>query len=156
DRFSEQYVTARRVLLDALEALEAHRSALILVGAQAIYLHTGPADLAVAEFTTDADLALDPTLLGTRRTPAAATERKGFLRQPDAPGVWHSQRHGAHAEVDLMVPEAVAGPGRRAARLEGHGTHTARKARGLEAALVDKQVRDVRALEPADPRVVQL
>src|SRR5262249_8771959 len=43
-----------------------------------------------------------------------------------------------------------------AARLEGHGTHTARKARGLEAALVDKQVRDVRALEPADPRVVQL
>ena len=33
------------------------------MGAQAIYLHTGDADLGVAEYTTDADLAFDPTLL---------------------------------------------------------------------------------------------
>ena len=56
----EQYVRARRVLLDALEALEDQRDAIILVGAQAIYLHVGDADLAVAPFTTDADRALDP------------------------------------------------------------------------------------------------
>lgn len=37
------YVLARRVLLDALEALRPHKNALILVGAQAVYLHTGPA-----------------------------------------------------------------------------------------------------------------
>jgi hypothetical protein len=43
-------------LLDALVALEPHIDALVLVGAQAIYLHTGDADLAVAEYTTDADL----------------------------------------------------------------------------------------------------
>jgi len=59
----ELYVIARRVPLDALEALGPHRDATILVGAQAIYLHTGDADLAVAEYTTDADLALDPDLL---------------------------------------------------------------------------------------------
>ena len=59
----ELYVIARQVLLDALEALGPHRDATILVGAQAIYLHTGDAELAVAEYTTDADLALDPDLL---------------------------------------------------------------------------------------------
>ena len=38
-----RYVLARSVLLDALEALGEQRSALIVVGAQAVYLHTGPA-----------------------------------------------------------------------------------------------------------------
>ncbi len=54
----EQYVRARRVLLDALEALQDQRGAVILVGAQAIYLHVGDADLAVAPFNTDADLSM--------------------------------------------------------------------------------------------------
>lgn len=35
----ELYVLARRVLLDALEALGVHRDVCVLVGAQAIYLH---------------------------------------------------------------------------------------------------------------------
>jgi len=52
------YALARRTLIDALELLEAHRDAVILVGAQAIYLHTGEADVAVAPTTKDADLAL--------------------------------------------------------------------------------------------------
>lgn len=46
-------VVARSVLLDALEALGAQREAVVLVGAQAIYMHTGALELAVAEFTTD-------------------------------------------------------------------------------------------------------
>ncbi len=54
------YVRARRALLDAGEALDAHRDVIVLVGAQAIYLHTGDADLAVAEYTTDADFACHP------------------------------------------------------------------------------------------------
>jgi hypothetical protein len=56
------YIAARRVLLHALEALGSQRAAVILVG-QAIYLHTGAIDLAVAEYTTDADITLDPDLL---------------------------------------------------------------------------------------------
>jgi hypothetical protein len=51
-----------------------------------------------------------------------------------------------------MVPEAVGGPGRRAARLVGHGEHVARKARGLEAALVDKSVTSISALDAHDVR----
>ena len=53
------YVAARGVLLDALDALGEQREALILAGAQAIYIHTGAADLAVAEFTTDGDLVVN-------------------------------------------------------------------------------------------------
>src|SRR3954453_6119012 len=58
-----EYVAARRALLDALEALAEHRDSIIVVGAQAVYLRTGAAKLTVAEFTTDADLAIDPTTL---------------------------------------------------------------------------------------------
>lgn len=59
-----QYVVARSVLLDALEALGDQREAVIVVGAQAIYLHTGAIELAaVPEFTIDADLTIDPGLL---------------------------------------------------------------------------------------------
>ena len=47
-----EYVLARRVLLDALQALGEQWSAVVLVGAQAIYLHTGDAELAVASYTT--------------------------------------------------------------------------------------------------------
>jgi len=36
----------------------------VVVGAQAVYLRTGVAGLTVAPFTTDGDVALDPTLLG--------------------------------------------------------------------------------------------
>jgi hypothetical protein len=53
------YIQARRVLLDALEALDEHRSALVLVGAQAIYLRTGEGGLAVAPYTIDGDIAPD-------------------------------------------------------------------------------------------------
>ena len=58
-----EVVKARHALLDALDALGSHKEAVILVGAQAIYLHTGSAEVALAEFTTDADLAIDPELL---------------------------------------------------------------------------------------------
>ena len=53
------YRLARSALLDALVALGPHRDSVILVGSQAIYLHTGNADFAIAEYTTDGDLALE-------------------------------------------------------------------------------------------------
>lgn len=48
---SPEYVAARRVLLDALEALGPQSAALVLAGAQAIYVRTGPASLATARPT---------------------------------------------------------------------------------------------------------
>jgi hypothetical protein len=61
-----------------------------------------------------------------------------------------------NVEVDLMVPEAVGGPGSRAARLLGHAKHVARKARGLEAALIDKNTATISALDATDKRSFSL
>ena len=72
-------IRARRVLLDALEALAGQRQAIVLVGAQAIYLHTGEADLAVSPFTQDADLALNPATLCSLPVLAEAMQAAGFI-----------------------------------------------------------------------------
>jgi hypothetical protein len=150
-----RYVLARAVLLDALAALGDQRNAVIVVGAQAVYLHAGAIDLAVPEFTIDADITLDPSLLRDVPEIEAAMLGARFVRSTRV-GVWIAFRNvdgvPANVEVDLMVPEAVGGPGRRAARLPGHAKEVARKTRGLEAALVDKMVVPIRALEPTDPR----
>ncbi|MGH9090764.1 MAG: hypothetical protein ACRDZR_05215 [Acidimicrobiales bacterium] len=160
--YDPEYVAARRVLLDALVALRPHRSAVIVAGAQAVYLRTGSADLAVAPFTTDADLALDPTRLGDDPRLGDAMETAGFaLHRHDGghpePGVWERSTAVDGRDylipVDLTVPEAVAvRPGRRGARLGFHGNQAARRAVGLEAALVDREPLTIEALEPGDHR----
>jgi len=148
-----QYVVARSVLLDALGALGAQREAVILVGAQAVYLHTGAVELAVAAFTTDADITLDPALLQQAPEIESAMMAAGFYRG-NRVGAWVVSRDidgtPTNVEVDLMVPEAVGGAGSRAARLAGHAKNVARKARGLEAALIDKQTIVIAALECVD------
>jgi hypothetical protein len=147
------YVRARRALLDALEALNAHRQAVILVGAQAIYLHTGEGALAVAPYTTDGDLALNPLTLPDNPRLEDAMRAVGFERSADLIGTWISPDG---VPIDLLVPDAVAGPGRRGARLGTHGDRAARKGRGLEAVLVDNQTMTIGALDEADPRRIQL
>ena len=149
------YIAARRVLLDALEALGPQRDAAILVGAQAIYLHTGAIQLPIAEHTTDADVTLDPSLLKQHPEIESALVAAGFHRGARV-GAWVTTcevgGNAVNVEVDLMVPEAVGGPGRRAARLAGHNKEIARKARGLEAALIDKRITTIAALDASDPR----
>jgi hypothetical protein len=158
----ELYVIARRVLLDALEALGEHRDATILVGAQAIYLHTGASELGVAEYTTDADLALDPALLAEIPPLEKALEGAGFYGSTGTIGIWKTRRRTSQAldidvQVDLLVPATTRpGAGRRAARLTGHGVHAARKVNGLEGVLVDQAEQDIASLEPElDARVVR-
>lgn len=58
---TDEVTLARMGLLDALEALELHLDALVVIGAQAVYLHTGATEIALAEFTTDGDVAVAPT-----------------------------------------------------------------------------------------------
>jgi hypothetical protein len=150
-----QYVVARTVLLDALEALGEQRDAVIVVGAQAIYLHTGTIELAVPEFTVDADLTIDPALLHEAPEIESAMRAAHFERG-NRVGAWIVSRDVAgvrmNVEVDLMVPDAVSGGGRRAARLPGHAKEVARKARGLEAALIDKTAMTISALGSDDAR----
>ncbi len=149
------YIAARAVLLDALDALGEQREALILAGAQAIYVHTGSADLAVAEFTTDGDLVVEPAQLKTAPRLSAAMEGARF-RLGLQPGSWLRDHviDGVMTTIpiDLLVPEAVAGPGRRAARLGDHGDHAGRRVRGLEGALIDHSIVRLTALDASDPR----
>ena len=49
-----------------------------------------------------------------------------------------------------MVAEALAGPGTRGARLGAHGKRAARRAKGLEGALVDRERSVVTALDRSD------
>ena len=142
-----EYVAARRVLLDALDALGSHRKAVVLVGAQAIYLHVGEGDLAVAPYTTDGDLAIDPRELDDEPALVATLEAAGFALTV-RPGTWSM----TEVQIDLLVPTTLAGSGRRGARLGVHGTEVARKATGLEAALVDHAKVQLASLDPADPR----
>jgi hypothetical protein len=160
----ELYMIARRVLLDVLQALGPHRDATILVGAQAIYLHTGNAALAVAEYTTDADLALDPELLDEIPPLEQALRDAGFLhRGKSGVGVWKTSRsregsEDVEVQVDLLVPSAASpGKGRRAARLPGHDANVARKVDGLEGVLVDQVEMEIGSLDPdSDPRRIKV
>ncbi len=146
------YVQARRVLLDATDALAAQLDAIVLVGAQAIYLHTGDADLAVAEYTTDADFSIGPADLTDSPLLAELMAAGGFV--PDQhPGAWLSPDG---ITVDLMVPDAVAGAGSRGARLGIHGKRVARRAKGLEGTLVDRDRTTIAALDPNDDRSVSM
>lgn len=152
------YVEARRVLLDALVALAPHRSAFVVAGAQAVYLRAGQGDLALAPYTTDGDLALNPSALTPDPAIEAVMRGAGFELSTE-PGIWVARAVIAEASiaipVDLIVPEGFAPPGgRRGARLGPHGNRATRRARGLEAALVDKDPMSITALNPADQRAV--
>ena len=144
----EQYIQARRVLLDALEALSGHRSSVVLVGAQAIYIHAGEATFGMVPYTTDADLAIDPRLL-EKTPPIELAMRSAGFRHGVQPGIWLGTDD---IQVDLLVPEAVGGSGRRGARLEGHDKMTARKVEGLEGALIENEVVSIGSLGAGDDR----
>ena len=113
-------------------------------------MNTGAEDasFAVSPFTYDADLALDPELLGGSPGIVEAMSRAGF-RLGDQPGLY--SREG-RSQVDLLVPEAVGGPGRRAARLGVHGNRAAMKVRGLEGVLVSHKVKKITSLVPSADR----
>jgi hypothetical protein len=132
----------------------------VLVGAQAVYLHIGEADLAVAPYTTDGDLALDPTRLEPEPLLEVSMELAGFRLLEGAVGIWQEQVDVEGVQrtigVDLLVPESLGGSGRRAARIPPHAKRAARKVAGLEGALVDRDLQKIGALNPADRRQFEL
>ena len=92
DAVAPEYVAARRVLLDALEALTYHLPSLILVGAQAVYHHTGDADLNVPLMTTDADLAIDTRGLADVPEIGSLLRGAGFVPGPNPGQLGRRQR----------------------------------------------------------------
>jgi len=113
-----QYVEARRALLNALFALAPHVDAVIVVGAQAVYLRTGDVDptIAIAPFTSDGDLALNPSQLRDDPALEDALRSASFelYKAPTGgtqPGAWitHVQLEGRPHVIplDVMVPEGL-------------------------------------------------
>jgi hypothetical protein len=128
-----------------------------------VYLRVGEADLAVAPFTTDADLAIDPAMLAHRPALERKLRSAGFLPEADnSVGIWitkraTSQQSEVPIAVDLLVPASVSpGKGRRAARLPGHDTHAARIVKGLEGVLVDVDEMKIEALDASDTRTINV
>jgi hypothetical protein len=150
------YVAARRTLLDSLEAVRQHLDAVVLVGAQAVYIHTGEGELEVAPYTTDGDLALDPERLAPDPLIEYLLDQADFALSPVHVGRWAKSVSVEGTDrgmiVDLLVPATLGGPGRRGARIPPHNRRVARKAEGLEGALVDRDVQRIGALDSSDSR----
>jgi len=136
---------------------------MVLVGAQAVYLRVGEADLAVAPYTTDGDLAIDPTIL--KEIPPieqALMKAHFFPKSSDSVGIWITKRSTSRqveteVAVDLLVPQSISpGKGARAARLAGHDSRAARMVKGLEGAIVDAEVMKIESLEDNDPRAFDM
>jgi hypothetical protein len=152
---ASEYVAARRVLLDALEALDTQREAIVVVGAQAVYLRTGDAGIVgVAPYTTDADLTLSPSHLAD--TPHIDDSlRAADFRQKGDPGIWFKsvESDGLEVELDVMVAQAFApGQGRRSVSLPPHDRMLARRAEGLEGSMIDNDPLEIAALVDSDER----
>ena len=144
---------ARSALLDALHALDDHRDALIVIGAQAVYLRSGAAVVALAESTKDSDLAVNPrNLRDDPHLQDAMTGAGFYLNTNGQPGAWVN-RDGI--PVDLMVPSALSNrtsPTGRSPRLPPHAKNAMRIATGLEGCVVDNTIMTITALDNADHR----
>lgn len=135
---SDPLAAARRVLLDALAGLVAHREAVILVGAQALYLQTVGAPVGIPATTKDSDLAIDRRVLADEPLLERAMRDAGFEIGAQ-PGAWL----GAEAiPVDLMIPESIRSrrPARcpRPAALQARAA-ARRRARGRGDRLRDRR-----------------
>ncbi|MEV5673803.1 hypothetical protein AB0L28_34225 [Streptomyces sp. NPDC052503] len=157
---------ARKVLLDALIALEGHREALTVVGAQAVYLRTIDAAISSASYTSDGDISIDPDVLGEQPLLEEAMHAAGFTLKLDKNGnqqvgLWERTEQVGElevgVEVDLLVPENLA-PGpkkKRRTEMPPHDGWAAKKVPGLEVAAVDRSLMTISSLTPHDARSVE-
>lgn len=146
-----EYVYARKALLDALDALGSQRQCVVLIGSQAIYLQSAADDLHIPPMTTDADIALDTTLISDEPELGAALQAAQFSC-PGQPGHWVNPSGVA---VDLMVAPHQSGRSKataRAARISPHTHSLARIGEGLAPALTQWSVISVEALDDEDHR----
>lgn len=149
--YAPEYVTARAVLLDALDALYPHLPTIIIVGAQAVYLHTGAGDLVGPPMTTDGDLALNVNSLQCNPEITAAMTAADF-RPGRNPGRWTGRGDVA---VDIMVAPFQSGRtarDARSARLVGHEKWAARTTAGQRVKQKDSldMLRLLQAVETDD------
>lgn len=149
-------VSSRVSLCRSLDALSAHRDALTIIGAHAVHEQTKHLELE-STTTSDGDLAMTPALVGDDPTIESSMRSAGFTplmeiaaARPDdpvaqrwggRPGLWALDigPRGPVGEVDIMVPESIAGRGRRSVRaLSVHGKNATGRVPGLELAVLER------------------
>jgi hypothetical protein len=154
-------VEARRLLLDALLALEPIRGAFVLGGGQAIDVRFGapPFPLAPSRWW-DGDLTMDAPAFDGSASPAERLRSAG-LRLRGGPGHWARAEgrlaaffgHRARVRLDVVLPDEPW-PARLAAsdpRRDG----SASIMRPMVVTLLDAEDRLVGSLDPADDRAVR-
>jgi hypothetical protein len=149
---SNLIIEAREALIDAVEALGTQAKSLILVGAQAIYLHTDRLELVVAPATKDSDFVIDSRSLEDKPILEERLSAAGFMRDPISsnPGAWINVKG---IPVDFMVPaKLVSAKTRRSVNLNPHADYVARKTLGIEAALLDNEVREIKSFSSISSR----
>lgn len=107
-------VEARAALLDAAAALEAHANSVILIGAQAIYLHTGSATFALgrrrASSSTPSANSPEP---GSRPTGHLSTSwSRSTLLAPSAVAVSASHPTASTLHVERLALRQPSSTGR--------------------------------------------
>jgi hypothetical protein len=105
--------------------------------------------------TDSADFAVDPALISDQPDIAQALQRCGFRPLKDRPGIWKVEGRDKLG-VDLLVPEAVAGPGRRSVRVNPHqDRQTFGRCEGIELALLDNRKTTISGFE-LDTRQIEM
>ncbi len=150
-------VDARRLLLDAFDALEPLLPAVVLGGGQAVDLQVSAESLPILLSTRDGDLTIDVRALTRPASVGELLSRAGFELM-GGPGHWARTTNRLlnyfsrrwPVRIDVMVPEepwpvAVAGPDPRAA---GDAAEMA----PMVVTLLDDAPRSVPALDPNDRR----
>jgi hypothetical protein len=141
----------RFVLLDALQALGPHLDAVVLLGAQAVYLHTGDTEAIVVPTTTDADLALFPVKLMDEPLLKTPFELLGssWLPTPE-------RGAGASASQSISWSRGTQPQKQSAFCATSHPRGPSSATYRLEPALVDNDAHVIVSFEAADPQKVRL
>lgn len=149
---TDRAVLSRTLLIDTIRQLEPFKASLTVIGAHAVFArveHAVPG--AVMPSTNDADLAVNPRFIAPEPTIIALMAAAGLEpAQPDRPGIYGYRDEADvpqrdRTTIDLIVPAAYAGVGRRAARIAGQ-KNAATKAEGIEFALYDRSLLSIRPL----------
>ncbi|SEB55906.1 hypothetical protein SAMN04489806_1102 [Paramicrobacterium humi] len=147
---------SRRLLIDTIRHLEPFRESLTVIGAHAVFARVQSAIPEMEmQSTKDADLAVNPEFVASEPAIRDLMAAAGLEpAHPDRPGIYgytseSGTRQVERTTIDLIVPEAYAGAGRRAARIAGQ-KNAATKAEGIELALYDRSPMGLLPL-PGDP-----
>ncbi|MDR0283462.1 MAG: hypothetical protein LBI33_01005 [Propionibacteriaceae bacterium] len=137
--------------------MDAFADAVTVIGAHAVHVWVqaawGPVEM---QATRDADIAVNPVFVAPDPKLMGLMSELGVVPAlPDRPGVYGYQAEAGlslaeRVTIDLIVPEVYAGPGRRAARIDGQPS-AASRARGVELAVWDRRRVLLAAMDdPAD------